>query len=120
MVSSFFSQVTRPLGKIYLTALLSAIAAGCGGRFYQTVDLPNGRAYLGMTGPELTALVGTPQSVGGGTYGCRYSRFFFGLEPGSHTIEWAWELPNDTLVAYLDQNVVQRLGLVPRKKKPQE
>lgn len=99
---------------ILAAALVVAVAiAGCAGSLASRVDTPNGAIYVGMDSRTLTAVMGTPERVGQGKYGCHYSSEFFGFFVHSERVsEWSWTRPSGIVVAYLADGVVQQVGLV--------
>ena len=102
-----------------LFVVLCLFTSACGGNLYSQVRTNSGSLYVGMSGDQATNVMGPPEAVGQGRYGCHFVRYFFGFEPGTRTAEWAWRDPSGSggvVVAYIDGGVVSYLGLVPKDK----
>ncbi len=109
------------MGKRSLAVVLVATMLGaCGGTTHSQIDVEGkGRIYVGMSNDKLSEVMGGPDSVGRGEYGCPYSGKFFGFQPGAHTVEWAWKRPDGSVVvAYMDHGSVVQMGIIkPETKK---
>src|SRR5687768_10952686 len=81
--------------------LLASLSSACAGTQTSRLETAKGPVYVGMSGEELTRVLGAPHSVTRGQYP-PHAGAFFGLQPGVGTIEWAWTNRDPTIVAYLD------------------
>ena len=104
--------------RFLIYVLMCVSLSACGGNLYSQVRTSSGSLYVGMSGEQATNLMGPPEAVGQGRYGCHFVKYFFGFEPGTRTAEWAWKDPggDGVVVAYIDGGAVSFLGLVPKDK----
>lgn len=95
--------------------LVLLLFVGCSGTLYQRVTTDKGPVYVGMSAEMIEAVMGPPDEVGQGPWGCKYVGKFFGLSVRRDSVaEWAWQEPAGILVAYLHRQQVQYLGIVKR------
>ena len=88
------------------------LVGACKSKTKAEIDIPyKGRIYAGMAFDEVKKVMGEPDRVGSGRRGCHYARKLR-YQPGSNTIEWAWNQPGQVLVVYFKNDVVKRVGTV--------
>jgi len=75
--------------KIVTLALMMTVVCACGSTHSQIDVRGKGRIYVGMSNDKLSEVMGEPDSVGRGKYGCHHDANFFGFTPGEQTIEWS-------------------------------
>jgi hypothetical protein len=90
---------------------LCLLVFACGTTAQTDIAVPGkGRIIAGMTGDEVRSLMGSePNRVGSGRTGCNYTSHFR-YRPGSGTTEWAWNVPGEVLVVYLENGIVANVG----------
>ncbi len=100
-------------GIIFVLGVTAWLLVSCETTTNWEVDVPGkGRIYTRMEAETVQRIMGEPESVGKGTFGCNYSRHFRDFVPGPRTVEWSWKLPDKILVVYLKEDLVDRVGYV--------
>ncbi len=102
---------------VSLALVLLCTACATRGRLYDQLRVGQLSVYVGMSGQQITGVLGPPNNIGRGTYGSHYTGQFLLFTAGRNTLEWAWNLVDQSiLVAYLDYNQVRYLGLISPEK----
>ena len=94
------------------TVLVALLGVGCAGRLHSRINTSKGLVYVGMSSDAIVEVLGPPETVGDGPYGCQYTSNFFMLTAGDHTVEWTWCDRLSRIVAWLEYNRVFKLGLI--------
>ena len=95
-----------------IVGVVLALGVGCAGRNVQRYESTKGPVYVGMSTDAITEVLGPPETVGEGPYGCRYTTKFFLLTAGDHTVEWSWRDDLARIIAWLEFNRVYKLGVI--------
>ena len=101
--------------RISLLALAVIVPVACSGTFVRTLDVEQGRIEVGMTGSEVMAVLGSPDTVRGYP-NYRYAGRLGVDRAGPQTTEWVWDraVSGRTLVLYLEDRLVIRIATIKR------
>ena len=101
--------------RLHLLPLAVVLLVACSGTFVRTLDVEQGRIEVGMTGSEIMAVLGSPDSVRGYP-NYRYAGRLGVDRAGPQTTEWVWDraVSGRTLVVYLEDRLVVRIATIKR------